>query len=330
MSIRGILRPKLKNERFLRKVHVRWLNLFINNCEKLNKSPHTLKNYRCDLEKFLLWFENCFHQNITKANATTIETYKDYLSGIPIPKKITLKEFLMYSLRLKNKKDKAYIQTDPLSVSSKRRHLSSVKNFFEFLIQYYQDQGRYFDKNPVKTKLHAIKLKDIDVNHTQLLSATQWYQLEKSIHNPKEKLILALLYYGGLRLAEVTKLRVEDFSMSQKTLTFIRKGGEIHTLKLQEFEYILSLLKKYLANRNYRQEYLFVNRYGQPLSTRSMYTLIKRMLKSCGLTSNNLGPHSFRKACATNMYFQTKDILLVRNYLNHKDAKVTQTYIDYQ
>ena len=48
--------------------------------------------------------------------------------------------------------------------------------------------------------------------------------------------------------------------------------------------------------------------------------------KSC--LPANLTPHSFRRACATNLYIETRDLLLVRDYLNHHDAKVTQTYID--
>ena len=51
------------------------------------------------------------------------------------------------------------------------------------------------------------------------------------------------------------------------------------------------------------------------------------ILKKSGLPSS-LTPHSFRRACATNLYIETRDLLLVRDYLNHHDAKVTQTYID--
>ena len=58
-----------------------------------------------------------------------------------------------------------------------------------------------------------------------------------------------------------------------------------------------------------------------------MYNRITNILKKCNLPEE-LTPHSFRRACATNLYIETKDLLLVRDYLNHHDAKVTQTYID--
>ena len=58
------------------------------------------------------------------------------------------------------------IRQRPLGVSSKKRHLSVIKNFFEFLQQYYEGKSNKFRFNPVKEKIHGIKLKDIDINHT--------------------------------------------------------------------------------------------------------------------------------------------------------------------
>jgi len=51
----------------------------------------------------------------------------------------------------------------------------------------------------------------------------------------------------------------------------------------------------------------------------SIYSLIR---------TKKLTPHSFRKAFATQLYLKTKDLLYVRDYLHHSDAKITQTYID--
>ena len=58
-----------------------------------------------------------------------------------------------------------------------------------------------------------------------------------------------------------------------------------------------------------------------------MYNRVLKILEKSNLPKE-LTPHSFRRACATNLYLETRDLLLVRDYLNHHDAKVTQTYID--
>ena len=53
-----------------------------------------------------------------------------------------------------------------------------------------------------------------------------------------------------------------------------------------------------------------------------------KIIERATLEISDITPHSFRKACATELYMKSKDLLYVRDYLNHKDAKVTQTYID--
>jgi integrase/recombinase XerD len=306
--------------------HRQWLESFLSNCKKLNKSHHTIKNYRCDLEKYIFWYESTQKSKLNKADAHIIEQYKDYLSGVVFRVRFSLKDKLLF-WRASNRPKT--IRQRPLSIGSKKRHLSAIKNFYEYLLQSNEGRNKLFKQNPVKSKLHSIRLKDADINHTKLLQPAHWQQLEQVLRTPTEKLIGYLLYFGGLRLEELTRLKIGDFSRRNKTVTFIRKGGELHSLKIKEFELIFDTLVSSLGRRHQAQEYVFLNRFGRPQSTRSMYQTIKNLLRRAGLHSAELSPHSFRKACATNMYRESKDILEVRNYLNHKDAKVTQTYIEY-
>ena len=287
------------------------------------------------MQKFIFWYEatqgtrinfKIKRNLINSADAHTIEQYKDYLDGVAFK---TQQSLLSLFIFWKKKTYPNIIKQDPLSIGSKKRHLSAIKNFYEYLVQANQGRNKLFLDNPVKSKLHSIRLKDADINHTKLLTPGQWEILGQNLIHPKEKLIGNLLYYGGLRLEELTRLQISDFSQRTKSLSFIRKGGQLHTIKLQEFDMIFDLLLKSLTRQNHACGLVFVNRFGNPISTRGMYQIIKKLLKRSGLQSLGLGPHSFRKACATNMYMLTKDILLVRNYLNHKDAKVTQTYIEY-
>ena len=72
---------------------------------------------------------------------------------------------------------------------------------------------------------------------------------------------------------------------------------------------------------------LFSGKKSAKYDIKSIYNWILRICLKSNVDSE-ITPHSFRKACATYLYFQTKDLLYVRDYLNHNDAKVTQTYID--
>ncbi|MEK6623609.1 MAG: site-specific integrase, partial [Bdellovibrionota bacterium] len=208
-----------------------------------------------------------------------------------------------------------------------RRHLSSIKNFFEFLKEQYEDVGRNtFRVNPVKSKSHQIKLTDRDQTPTSLLTIQEWQKVCESIKRPKDRLMVQLLYHGGLRLDELRLLKVEDLNYETRILTFIRKGGKRHHLKLMHFETIGPLWKK-VGNGRPLQDFLFLSTHARPFSHRGLFQHMRSILNKAQI-STNIGPHSFRKACATQLYHRTKDLLLVRDYLNHSDAKVTQTYIE--
>jgi integrase/recombinase XerC len=215
----------------------------------------------------------------------------------------------------------------PLSVNSRRRHLSSLKNFFDYLKQTHEERGSLFKLNPVKPKIHAVLVKDIDINHTRYLRPTEWELIYEKTWRTKERLILYLLYFGGLRLHELCLLKREYFNRKSGTVTFPRKGGKVHTLKLKNADAIFDQLDYWFNLRSGKTSFLFVGSKDAPLSVRAMSTLIRKMIDRASV-SKEITPHSFRKACATNLYLNTKDLLYVRDYLGHSDAAVTQTYID--
>jgi integrase/recombinase XerC len=312
---------------------------YLNNLLQLNKSSHTIKNYRADIEKFFIWLNKDRPQSIYKINGDVISEYKIFLmNGGPIYQNqnfsSTKSHFLWFSIIINSaffikKKQLAHLlfYQSPLSVSSRRRHLSSLKNFFEYLKQSNEDKNNKFNKNPVKTKIHGITLKDADIVSTVLINREEFENTFEKSYRTKERLLLQLLYFGGLRLSEICYLKRDDFNFENKSISFIRKGGSRHKLYINNSEEIFNNLLFFLQIDQSESKYLFHNKSGEPYSLKAMYNLIKTLLIR-GNVRPQITPHSFRKACATNLYEKTKDLLLVRDYLNHSDAKVTQTYID--
>jgi integrase/recombinase XerD len=315
----------------LKKHHQFYLEQYLSNCSLNNKSEHTLKNYSVDLVKFLNWYEAHYRSPLHKAKGDVIENYKHVLTHgaqYSLEKKKNILISLLFgwmTIFFKKFVHKTHIQR-PLAVSSRKRHLSSIKNFFEYLKQYYEDKNSRFLINPVKEKIHGIKLKDIDVTHTPMLTRDMWHSLDEKLFRTKERLITHLLYFAGLRLHELCQLRFSDFDFESHSLKVRRKGGKVHHFKPQRASEIFYLLK--IHQKDAESEWLFPTSSGhKPVSSRSLYHSIKKLLRKTGCPSL-VSPHSFRKACATNLYLETKDLLFVRDYLNHADAKVTQTYID--
>jgi len=306
---------------------------YIENCKQLNRSQHTLINYYADLKKFIGWYEATQNKKLSKVDGRIISLYKEFLTygGILYARRSIQQKFTSMLRRFFKMRTspmlEIMIQQDPLAIGSRRRHLSAVKNFFEYLKQTHEDHRKIFLINPVKSKIHAIKLKEVDILHTKMIDSESWKQLIEAQWRVRDRLLLHLLYYAGLRLSEVCDLLVEDFDEQTKTLKFKRKGGYIHTLKPQKSNEIFAMLNGFLTAREVPSLFLFPGKKGKRLSNRSMHNQIKSLLKRVHL-SNEITPHSFRKACATNLYLKNKDLLYVRDYLNHNDAKVTQTYID--
>ena len=321
--------------------HLELMDAYLHNLTRLNKSVHTIKNYRADLLKFFTWIEHHEHAKLSKTTGEMIGRYKEFLAdGGPIYREVLRNPqlaFLLWfkfifnsayrSAHKKRSEKSLYFLQGPMSVSSRRRHLSSLKNFFQYLKEVNEDSSEKFAKNPVKSKIHAISLKDIDVIPTQMLSREEFKLIEEKTFRTKERLMLYLLYYGGLRLSELCFLKISNFDRLAKIITFTRKGGSVHTLVIQKEEIVFKNFDYYLEQNNLIGDFLFQNKEGKVYSLKTFYNQIMKIIKRAEV-NKDISPHSFRKACATNLYIRTKDLLYVRDYLNHSDGRVTQTYID--
>lgn len=314
----------------------KYLNQYLNNLERQNKSKNTIKSYENDLIQFNEWLNISHQKKIKTVNSTDISVYLNFLSNggeigvTPIRTKLLYWTifFISFGLKQIKRKQKSIKRVRALGVNSKKRHLSCLKNYFEYLKQMNEGKSKRFQTNPVKDKIHAIKLKEIDVEHTSPLLPKHWECINDTLYRIEEKFLANLLYFGGLRLSEAQGLNVEDFDFMTKTINLKRKGGYKHQLKIQNSRKIFEQLDLYLAKkRSISDGALFVGRDGKRANLKTMYNRVMNILKKSGLPSE-LTPHSFRRACATNLYIETKDLLFVRDYLNHHDAKVTQTYID--
>lgn len=321
--------------------HQKWLLNYLQNIERQEKSPLTIQSYRSDLLHFLIWFEISYRTHIHKARADHISAYQQFLKtggSVGMTRNLWARlGHAFYALFCWH----AYQRTItpqiseltlkiPLAPSSRKRRLTGLKKFFDYLGDIHRARGlKLFKDHPISPSLHAIKLKDADIEHTKLLKRTDFTQLIARLIYPEDRLLAHLLFDGGLRIREATGLRFSDFDPQKGVLTFIRKGGKRHALKLQNATRIFQELERVKARRVAQSEFVFANANGQrPVNVRTLHARVKKYL-SGALLSQELSPHSFRKGCATELYQKTRDLLHVRDYLNHQNALVTQTYIEH-
>ena len=315
-------------DQILRENNKEIIGLFLKNMKEKNRSLQTIKNYQADLVKFVVWFESHYHCHLWHITPDVMGCYLSFLmnGGHYFHQDKSHPLFNLVFKKRYNSRPQILIEQIPITSNSRKRHLSSINNFFVFLKEYHEGTSSKFKINPVKRKLHAIRVKDVDIAHTQILDPRSFELILNTPMKLLDKILINLLYYGGLRLNELNQLKYEDFDMINQTIFLKRKGGNTQKLKIIHPELIFPLVEKMMSIR-FSSEYLCVSKKNKKLTSRALYNRIKVIIEKA-TNKKNLAPHSFRKACATNLYQNTKDLLWVRDYLGHSDAKVTQTYID--
>src|SRR5277367_204482 len=139
----------------------------------------------------------------------------------------------------------------------------------------------------------------------------------------RDRAILELLYAGGLRVSELTNLRVEDLSLDEGRIRLLGKGDKERVVPLGEPA--IRALAAYLASRRTKSDrkqsesWLFLSERGKQLSRQWIWHLVKA-------SDANASPHKLRHSCATHMVEHGADLRSVQILLGHADIATTQVY----
>jgi len=141
-----------------------------------------------------------------------------------------------------------------------------------------------------------------------------------------------LFFSTGLRVSELTSLRRDQVSLDRGEFSVKGKGGKIRVVFLEEVS--KESLKKYLASRHDKSEFLFVS-YGHTnnpvampqgkITPRSVQRMIKKYSKMAGITKN-VTPHVLRHSFATDLLMAGADLRSVQQLLGHSQVSTTQIY----
>jgi site-specific recombinase XerD len=138
------------------------------------------------------------------------------------------------------------------------------------------------------------------------------------IENLKHKAILTLTYSVGLRVSEITNLKIEDID-SKRMLINIKnaKGRKDRIVPLSPV--VLGLLRDYF--KQYRpKEYLFNGQTTTQYSIGSCQKIYKKYIENHGHI------HTLRHSCATNLLEKGADLVIIQKILGHSSVKTTQIY----
>jgi len=137
----------------------------------------------------------------------------------------------------------------------------------------------------------------------------------------RDRLILELFYFTGIRLSELINLKNTDIDFSNSTILVLGKRNKERLLPLTSD--ILSKIKE--LNTSNKSLFLFTTEKGKQISTKQVYRLVNKYL-SMVTSLDKKSPHILRHTFATHMLNNGADINAIKELLGHANLSATQAY----
>jgi integrase/recombinase XerD len=220
----------------------------------------------------------------------------------------------------------AYIAED-VNARSQARILSGLRSFFDYLIQENirdNDPMELIEAPKVGRKLpDTLSLEEID-------NLIQSIDLSKP-QGERNKVIIETLYSCGLRVSELTDLRLSDLFFEEGFIQVLGKGNKNRFIPIAPSTQ--KLIENYQINfRNHQEvdikskDILFLNRRGKKLTRAMIFTIIKTQAKLAGI-KKNISPHTFRHSFATHLLENGADLRAIQQMLGHESITTTEIYM---
>lgn len=158
------------------------------------------------------------------------------------------------------------------------------------------------------------------------LLATLDFKCPKDV---RDRAILMLFAFYGLRRSEVVRLRLEDIDWERDLLHVSRaKGGGRQTYPLSASlgNVLLQYLKTVRPASSERALFLTFTSPPRPVTTDTLYAPVAHRLKALGVELPHRGPHCLRHACATHLLAEGVSMKVIGDQLGHHGVRATRTY----
>jgi len=262
-----------------------------------NLSRNTIESYLFDVKKLI---------NFLKSNNTNLNP--DQLS------ESLAKEFI-YDI---SKKVKSPTQA---------RIISGLRRFYEYLIL-----ENIVKNNPIQN----IEIPEIGTTLPVTLTVEEIDKIISSIKltsktGIRNLAILELLYSCGLRVSELTNLKISDLFFKESIIKVTGKGNKERFVPIsnQAQLYINNYINNIRGFKKVKKNFedtLFLNERGSNLS-RVMIFIILKKLSSLANINKKIGPHTLRHSFATHLIENGADLITIQNMLGHESITTTERYL---
>lgn len=181
----------------------------------------------------------------------------------------------------------------------------------------------YLGKEKIALKAVKVQQKNFLEN---VISNADYNFLKKQLKkdgNMEWYFVVWYLAATGARVSELIQIKIEHIEIGYFDL--YTKGGKLRRL------YIPKKLRKetleWLEKTNRSSGYLFLNRYGDRITTRGISQQLKNYADKYGLDEKVVYPHSFRHRYAKNFLEKHNDIALLADLMGHESIETTRIYL---
>jgi len=265
-----------------------------------------------DFERFLKYERN-YSGHTIRAYMNDLAEFEDFLKKNSIDlEKVSPKNLNLYSLNLYTKNSKSTVS----------RKLTTLRSFFTFMVR----KG-LLKQNPAKLIPLPKKEKSLPV----FLTVDEVFNLINSIDQDgilplRDLAIIELLYSSGLRVSEISKIKILDIDRKEGLVKVTGKGNKERIVPFgsKAGEAIL----KYLERRSElkpKDDHFFLNNRGTGITTRSIDRIVKKYGLLSGI-SKKISPHALRHTFATHLLGSGADLRSIQELLGHSSLSTTQRY----
>lgn len=247
-----------------------------------------------------------------------------------------IKKFANYAIPLKLNELKiqrenisdflAELKDDGIAARSQARIISGIKAFYKYLI--IEDYIKYDPTELIECPKVGFKLPDtlslIEID--KLISAVDLSNKQ----GERNRAILETLYSCGLRVSELTNLKLSNIYFNEGYLKVIGKGDKerlapIGGRALKYLTTYINEVRNHQTIKKGQEDFVFLNNRGAGLTRVMIFLIIQKLAAEIGL-KKKISPHTFRHSFATHLIEGGADLRAVQEMLGHESITTTEIY----
>jgi len=209
-----------------------------------------------------------------------------------------------------------------LEASSMARKRSSLKSFFDFMLE-----------NDYPTEVDFDKIPSIKLNHhiPDVITVEEMFQLLESIETEtplgiRNRAILEFMYATGVRISEMLNMKQSDLMFKEELIHVTGKGNKQRIIPINEtaIEWVEFYQKtaRLELKKNEETSILFLNYSGRKMSRMGFW---KILVLQTGIMKT-ISPHTIRHSFATHLLESGANLRIVQELLGHSSIRTTQIY----